>query len=149
MKCMWVIKSLSISFFNQEENVMSKKFVMGAALIVSSLVATPVFAQEHYAVTCISTATDTTVHFFYRYGNNEWKLIEVSPGESHYMSWEYDYANQNRSPQLQIRYNDIPDTQHFTTYNVKGYASSSQNCVEGKQYEFYFLNGAIMLREVD
>jgi hypothetical protein len=80
-----------------------KAILAGAILGVSAIIPTQVQATDWYAVACITSATGDIVNFSYRWGSNDWKAINVNPGEWHFMSWQYEFylfGNQIRVREL-------------------------------------------------
>ena len=110
-------------------------------------------ADPTHALTCISTNTGDTVNFSYRWGSKrDWKSTKVVPGEWLLLSWRYQYAGYNRSPQLEIRYDDdFTDGAHFVRTQLKSYAVSDNRACEtqGLRYEFRLRGNELYLLKMD
>jgi hypothetical protein len=110
-------------------------------------------AGSTHALTCIGTETGESVNFSYRWGpSRDWKSTAVQPGKWLLLSWRYKYADYNRSPQLEFRYDDdSTDGAHFVHTKVRSYAVSDiRDCEnQGFRYEFRLRGNEVYLLEVD
>lgn len=52
----------------------------------------------------IRNRTSTTVGFSVKYGDGEWKRYTLGPGDVERVSYRYEFVNQNRSPDVWIKY---------------------------------------------
>lgn len=93
-----------------------------------------------FALTCIGTETSDTINFEYRWGSNDsWTQTDVSPGRWAMLTYKYDYPGKNRSPQLQIRYDDdLSSDSHYVISDLQSFAAVNRYCeAEGKRYNFH------------
>ena len=101
--------------------------------------AAPVGAGS-FALTCIETNTGYTINFQYRWGEEDgWTSTSVEPGRWR-MTWHmYDYPDENRSPQLQVRYDDdLTSSSNYVITSLDSYAAYKKDCEgEGKKYRFW------------
>lgn len=122
------------------------------AVLLSCLASQPARAEAVYALTCIGTDTGYTIHYEYRWGeDDEWKAASVEPGNWKLHTWNYDYPGANTSPQLTIRYDDdlTGGSNHVTT-DLGSYAAEYKDCEdEGKIYEFWEQGDELFVQEVD
>ena len=114
------------------------------AAILACEVATaalPIRAQStQFALVCLGTETGYTINFSARWGNSgAWTKQSVAPGKWKAFTWKYDYPGENRSPKLNIRYDDdLTNRSNFVNTPLDAYAASYNNCEEqGKTYNFY------------
>ena len=104
-------------------------------------------ANNWYGVVTIKNPTDDLIKYQAKIGNGEWETFTLRPGHcrSHYHI--YDYANENRSPAIRVRFdrtaNDGKVT--FTERKLERYASSRTGCNHGKKYYFYAIGESIFL----
>lgn len=131
-------------------------YVLGVAAIAAMLAAPlPAMAQgkgKRFALACIGTKTGSTINFAYRWGKSgEWTEASIRPGKWQLMMWNYDRANENRSPPLQVRYDDdMTDYDNFVVTDIEAYAASKQDCEgEGKTYHFIESGDELFLEEDD
>ena len=113
--------------------------VMGLA-IVGGIAADAMAAGSTHALTCIGTNTGESVNFSYRWGESgDWQGTTVRPGKWILLSWRYKYADYNRSPTLEVRYDDdYTDVAHMVRTKLNSYAVSDHRDCEGQglRYEF-------------
>jgi hypothetical protein len=117
---------------------LSIKLGIGVFLLIL-LGAVPATAQR-FALTCVGTETDDEVNFQYRWGKSDsWTQVSVEPGKWQMLTYKYDYAGENSSPQLQIRYDDdLSDDSNFVISDLDSYAAKNRYCEgEGKTYNFH------------
>lgn len=124
---------------------------LAAAGVVLALLAAPqAEARNRFALTCISSATGDTIYFAYRWGTKgKWTEVTADPGQWRMLMWNYDRPNENRSPQLQVRYDDdMSDGENFVVTDVDAFAASSEDCEgQGKTYHFEDRRGELFLVE--
>lgn len=104
-----------------------------------------------YALACVGTETGYTVNFSYRWGSEGWRQMSVAPGKWIKLYWTYEYAGQNRSPTLTIRYDDdLTNRSNFVRTDLKAYAAEYLNCEDqGKTYNFYTRGDELYVQEED
>ena len=108
--------------------------------------------SSRFALTCVGTETGYTIPFTYRWGNSgQWRSASVEPGRWVKLMWNYDYAGENRSPQLKIRYDDnTTGSINIVNTPLNSYAASSSNCEDqGKTYNFYQRGNELYVQEED
>jgi opacity protein-like surface antigen len=119
-----------------------KKFLiltlLAAALLSSALIAQASSEDDFYELVCIHNDTDLTISFRYRWGNGSWTTAQVQPGYVRPIWWEYDYANQDRSPNLSIRFDrDLSSDSSIKSYNLETSSAPTINCRDyGRDYHF-------------
>lgn len=122
-------------------------------VIVGMPTAETMAAGATHALTCIGTETGGPVNFSYRWGpSNDWKGTTVQPGRWLLLSWRYKYADYDRSPQLEVRYDDdYTDGAHFVRTKVESYAvSDNRDCEnQGHRYEFRLRGNEVYLLDMD
>ncbi len=125
--------------------------VLAAGVLTAALAAGPAAARNNeFALACISSDTGDTVYFAYRWGTRgEWTEVTADPDQWRMLMWNYDRANANRSPQLQVRYDDdMSDGENFVVTDVEAYAANAEDCEgQGKTYHFQNRRGELFLVE--
>ena len=121
--------------------------VLSLAMALMS-VSTGAGAKE-FALACVSSATGDTIYFEYRWGNDDWEQLEAEPDQWQMLMWNYDYRNENRSPQLQVRYDDdMSDYENYVVTDIEAFAADNEDCEgEGKTYHFQDRGGELFLVE--
>ena len=108
-------------------------------------------AAKH-ALVCIGTEMGETVNFQSRWGEDgTWSANSVAPGKWRILSYPYDYPGENRSPQLQVRFDDdLSNKSRMVIVKVDAYAAAGKNCEkEGATYNFQERNGVLDLFRED
>ncbi len=122
-----------------------------AALMLAGASA-PAHAATQYALTCIGTDTNYTIHYQFRWGESgDWQDASVEPGKWKNHTWDYDYPGENESPQFMIRYDDdLSDGENHVITRLDSYAAEYNNCEDqGKTYDFYEQNNELFVQEND
>lgn len=113
----------------------------------------PVAAQQtRYALACLGTETGWTVNFSWRWGDSgRWTDSSVAPGRWKGFRWNYDYPGENRSPLLNIRYDDdTTNRTNFVITRLNAYAAFKEDCEgQGKTYNFYQRGNELYIQEED
>lgn len=125
------------------------------ALIPLGLVSLPLPAsaqRTQFALACLGTETGYTVNFSWRWGDSgRWTQSSVAPGKWKGFRWNYDYPGENRSPNLNVRYDD--DATGGTNYVVTklaAYAAWQEDCEgQGKTFNFYQRGNELYIQEED
>lgn len=113
---------------------------LGAGALLFLLIGAAPAAAQRFALTCIGTQTGDEVHFQYRWGSDEpWTQASVKPDEWRTLTFKYEYAGENSSPQLQVRYDDdLSSESNLVVSDLESYAAKNRYCeAEGKTYNFY------------
>ncbi len=118
-----------------------KTVAIVAAVALGSLFVAPTqahAAKNNYAMTAIKNPTGMKISYYFRWGKDaEWKSYSVDAGSSRWHSWEYDFVNENRSPTPQIKFDeDLSDDVEWRVYDLKAFASPSQDIDYAKKYKF-------------
>jgi hypothetical protein len=120
-------------------------------LLMASILAAPTVSAKNFALACVSSATGDTIYFEYRWGNDDWEAVTAEPDQWQMLMWHYNYRNENRSPQLQVRYDDdMSGREHYVITDLEAYAANDENCEgEGKTYHFHDRGSELFLVEDD
>lgn len=120
-------------------------------LVVASILSVSSAGAKEFALACVSSATGDSIYFEYRWGNDDWESVTAEPDQWQMLMWNYDRRNQNRSPQLQIRYDDdMSNSENYVVTDLEAYAADSEDCEgEGKTYHFHDRGGELFLVEDD
>ena len=115
---------------------------LGATL---ALAATPfslakVEAATRYAVVGIQNTTHVTVRMEHRWGDGQWKLDVLPPGERKWFWWTYRHANENSSPRFHVRFDsDLHPGKRFTIdYDLKKSAAPAPSWEYAHKYLFRY-----------
>lgn len=104
-----------------------------------------------YASVTIANPTRNDIHYQFRWGDGAWKRYSIPPGATMTHTYDYEYANQNRSPRPCISFDvggGIADREYSLTANAAPDASAWW----GKRYAFeytQFFNGRYPLDLVE
>lgn len=105
-----------------------------------------------HALVCVGTETGETVNFQARWGDDgAWSAKSIAPGKWQILTYPYDYPGENRSPALQIRFDDdLSSKSHMVIVKVNAYAAVGENCEkEGATHNFREQNGVLELFKED
>lgn len=97
--------------------------------------------QNHFAVFEITNPTDMTLRYAIQWGDEEnWQDFSLATGMTMAHSWRYAFVNQNRYPNVYIRFGFRPYGGETTwqVYKLAAYTSPHSGSGHGKQYQFLF-----------
>lgn len=131
--------TLTTSTFRLSARLRSGLRTIALATSLTAMTASAFAADTRFALTCIGTAVGQSINFHYRWGSSDpWKLATADSGQWVVLTYTYDYLNENRSPTLQIRYDDdFSSDTHFAITDLKSYAAANRYC-EGEGYLYNF-----------
>ena len=92
------------------------------ALVATAFSADTASAADRFAVTGIENKSTHTIRYQYKWGNGSWQSATLKPGERRLHWYTYPKANENKSPELDIRFDSEFDPKQkpfFITYKVK------------------------------
>ncbi len=104
-----------------------------------------------FALTCIKSNTGQKINFQYRWGSNDsWKSASVRPGYWQQIWHMYDYPDENRSPRLQVRYDDdLSASSNFVITSLNSYSAYRKDCEgEGREYVFWRRGSELFIGDV-
>jgi hypothetical protein len=131
--CWWAIPLLAIPF------------IVAQAPIASA-------QSTKFALACIGTETGYAVNFAYRWGSSgEWTSATVAPGKWLKLTWNYKFAGENKSPALNVRYDDnTTGVTNIVRTPLKAYAATHSDCEDqGKTFNFYQRGTELYISEED
>lgn len=105
-----------------------------------------------FALACIGTETGYAVNFAYRWGSSgEWTSATVAPGKWLKLTWNYKFAGENKSPALNVRYDDnTTGVTNIVRTPLKAYAATHSDCEDqGKTFNFYQRGTELYISEED
>jgi hypothetical protein len=105
-----------------------------------------------FALACIGTETGYSVNFAYRWGSSgEWTSATVAPGKWLKLTWNYKFAGENKSPALNVRYDDnTTGVTNIVRTPLKAYAATQSDCEDqGKTFNFYQRGTELYISEED
>ncbi len=126
-----------------------KSIVIVAAVALGSLLV-PTQAQaatNKYGMVSIKNPTGMRINYYFRWGKDaDWKSFSVDAGSTRWHSWEYDFANENRSPTPQIKFDeDLVGDATWRAYSLEAYRAPTQEIEYAKKYKFGKKGGGRML----
>lgn len=105
-----------------------------------------------FALACIGTETGYSVNFAYRWGSSgEWTSATVAPGKWLKLTWNYKFEGENKSPALNVRYDDnTTGVTNIVRTPLKAYAATHSDCEDqGKTFNFYQRGTELYISEED
>ena len=108
--------------------------------------------STRFALVCIGTETGYEVNFSARWGKSgRWSEESIRPGKWKIFTWNYDYPGEDRSPMLNIHYDDdLSEGSNFVTTALPAYAASTKDCeAQGKTFNFYSRGDELYIQEED
>jgi hypothetical protein len=118
-----------------------KLVVMGVVAVGALLVhSSQARADNRYAVVGLTNQTNVTLNFQYRWGENaEWQSGQIAPGAKKWFYWKYKFVNENRSPNLYIRYDsDLRGSNFLGVYRLDAYPAAGPGYAESKKHAFQY-----------
>lgn len=111
--------------------------VLSVAMLTFGL--TDAHAANRYGIACVFNRTATTINYAVQVGSGQWTNYAIAPGANRWFSHAYDRQNENRSPDLRIRFDsDLRQGRFNITYKLTRRAAQGQSCGEGKPYAFEY-----------
>lgn len=96
-------------------------------------------AANRYGIACIYNRTSTSINYAIQVGSGAWASYSLAPGANRWFSHTYDRQNENRSPDLRVRFDsDLRQGRFNITYKLTRRAAQGQSCAEGKAYAFEY-----------
>jgi hypothetical protein len=116
-----------------------KKYL--AAMITSALAlqlaVSAARADDRYAKVCIKNETTADMKFSWRFGNDAWKQVDLTPGRQEIFWYEYAKVNADRSPYLYIRYDAKINGKKQESKQLRlNRAAGNDNCNQAKMHAF-------------
>jgi hypothetical protein len=90
-----------------------------------------------YGIVTVHNQTSSTIHYGSRIGDGDWEQQTLEPGRYWYYWNKYSYANENRSPILEVRFDsDMSDGISWRQYSLKRYNAAYVDASFGRHYDF-------------
>jgi hypothetical protein len=94
-------------------------------------------ADDRYAKVCIKNETTANMLFSWRFGDDPWKQVDLTPGRQEIFWYEYAKVNQDRSPYLYIRYDAKLNGKKEEAKQLHlNRAAGNDNCNQAKMHAF-------------
>jgi hypothetical protein len=120
------------------------KIVTGLSVLVTAiLLPTAAHAVFRYGVACVKNHTEHIVFYQYKEADGTWHGGSLRPGWETSFAHKYSRPNEDRSPELDIKFDsDLTAQRQFTTtYKLPRRAAVGDSCKEGAQYAFQYDGG--------
>lgn len=116
------------------------RFHIAAALAAVTFMAMPAQAANRYAVACVHNQTGVAINYQVKWADaGSWQSHTLQPGYRTAFSHRYAHQNENRSPELLIRFDsDMRSGRYDLTYKLDKRAAVGDKCEEGRQYYFRY-----------
>jgi hypothetical protein len=113
---------------------------LAALCLAAASLPNAAFAANRYGVVCVHNQTSVPVHFQVKWADvGRWEGHVLRPGGRHWFSHEYDRQNENRSPELLVRFDsDLSQARYNLQYKLQRRAAAGKSCGEGKPYAFKY-----------
>jgi hypothetical protein len=97
-------------------------------------------AVNRFGVVCVKNTTDVTIPYRVQENNGEWRVRSLEPGWEQAFVHKYSRPNEDRSPELDIKFDsDLRAQRQFRlTYKLPRRAAAGDSCSEGAQYQFQY-----------
>ena len=127
--------NIGIFLFRQEVVNPAAKVVLDT--VVSESTSTP--SGSPVGAVCISNELGRGVIFNYRWGDTEWKRIEVEKDRQQYFWWVYSQGSKS-SPEFEISIDvDFTSDDQYQNFDLKRYATKTPvNCDKAYRYDLRF-----------
>jgi hypothetical protein len=135
------ISPTSLTGSNSSDNQRGEDDITGGDVSSSSV-------YLNFGVVCIVNDTNATVNYSYRWGNGSWSDTSIPPGNQRWHSYELIvYLNEvpdpnaDHQPDFVIRFDErLSDGDYFKEYTLDRDAAADENCDEGHEYSFQYVN---------
>ena len=122
---------------------MSALYKFGAATVAAAWALTTMsaaHATNRYAVACVHNKTDVPIHYQIRWADSGvWQSHTLRPGYRTSFAHRYARQNENRSPELLVRFDSDMRSKRFDIeYKLDKRAAAGDQCEEGRQYHFRY-----------
>jgi hypothetical protein len=120
------------------------KILTGLSLVVTAIfLPTAAYAVFRYGVACVKNHTDQMVFYQYKEADGTWREGSLRPGWEMTFAHKYSRPNEDRSPELHIKFDsDLNAQRRFTVpYKLPRTAAVGDSCKEGAQYAFQYEKG--------
>ena len=120
------------------------KILTGLSLVVTAIfLPTAAYAVFRYGVACVKNHTDQMVFYQYKEADGTWREGSLRPGWEMTFAHKYSRPNEDRSPELHIKFDsDLNAQSRFTVpYKLPRTAAVGDSCKEGAQYAFQYEKG--------
>jgi hypothetical protein len=110
---------------------------LGLGLIGGRDASAQVVGGYWYGIVTVHNDTKSTINYQYCVGDGNWQDEAIKPGFYRYYWHKYDYANENRSPILQVRFDsDMSDGIAWRQYSLERNPASHVEAEFGHRYDF-------------
>lgn len=98
------------------------------ACVSMSLSSRPAQAQSNFGCACVHNKTNVTIDYTYRWGEADWRRINLQPNHTESHCWRYQSGTAS-SPRLQIRLDvDMSRETAWKTYDLPRAQSATNRC---------------------
>ena len=96
-------------------------------------------AADRFGVVGIENKTRVPIRLQHRWGDGEWRVDLLGPGTRKWYWWEYQAANENRSPPFHVKFDsDLSPGQFFEKYDLKKRAAPAHDWDFAHKYVFKY-----------
>jgi hypothetical protein len=108
-----------------------------AGALVLQLTCSAARADDRYAKVCIKNETTANIKFSWRFGDDPWKQVDLTPGRQEIFWYEYAKVNADRSPYLYVSYDSKISGKKEESKKLELYrAAGNDNCNQAKMHVF-------------
>jgi hypothetical protein len=117
--------------------------VLAANFVIGGNASAQVVGGQRYGIVTVHNKTGGTISYSYRVGAGGWHKERIEPGHYRYFYHVYDFANENRSPSLQIRFDSDARGGFVASkeYALKRRPAPWVNPDFGRHYDFKYRAG--------
>ncbi len=116
--------------FGMEQNISNSTVAFFAAGGIKA-------TDTKMALTCISNKTDFTVKYQAHWSDGSWTSYTLTPNQWRSHTWNYDFANENRSPKFYVRFDEnLQQTgSQYQSYYLTQFSAVDSDCNRQRQHE--------------
>ncbi len=114
---------------------------LAALVVLATVLCTPpkADAADRFAVVGIENATHVTIRLQHKWGDEQWKMDVIAPGNRKWYWWTYSRPNEDRSPPFHVRFDsDLSPGQFVENYNLKKRAAPDHTWNFAEKYIFRY-----------
>jgi hypothetical protein len=109
------------------------------AAALSFLAPSIAFAAKRFSVVSLVNETQANLTISYRWAQESWKQVRLTPGAREMFVWPYSKPDEDRSPDLHVTFDaDSSASKYAEAKKLRGFAAEEQNFDLGHKYSFRY-----------
>lgn len=99
-------------------------------------------AVDRFGVVGIENATQVTIRLNHRWGDAQWTLDVLAPGQRKWYWWTFSRPNEDRTPPFHVQFDsDLSPGKFVEKYDLRPYQASAHEWENAHKYIFRYDSG--------